>query len=599
MISKMSDIVDKINRILSVGLEPLNPPERISGSEYADKYYYLSEESSGNPGKWVSYPYQIAILDWMSDNRIPQFNIIKPRRIGYTEMLKSTTCKYIDIENANIAFWQPTDRDAIDFTIDSVDPMLRDVERVGDKLMSKPGIRSKFNTTAKKVFKGCILDIKGGTSPANFRRMTKQVAIYDECDGFPPDIGGEGNCFKLGDGRVDDAAYPKSIRGSTPALKELSLIEPAVDGSDVVMYRFVKCPHCGHMFPLLRKDFKYEECAFPCTGCGTFCYYKDYPRMDKYGQWRTLDGSVRYDEKNKYFTNADGERIPTPEKVGVKIWCVYSYLKSWKFFKEEWDGAMAEVRRGNMSLLKAVVNTLCGETWVEQVESKSYKAVKSLVESYNVTDSIPNGIKVITIGCDVQGDRLELEILGHGAKDEKWSLDYVILPGDVIKGDVFKKLDEQYMRTFTREDGTVLRVSVMFIDAGYQTTKIYRYTRPRQRSRIYSVMGTDTGTIPNKVVLKGEGTRKTKLYTSNSAEAKRLIFKMLSVSEPGPGFCHFPDFYKDDYFKGLTNAVMYRKIRGGVFKGYGWKKKYENSPDEPLDCRHYAIAAFNSLNLDI
>ena len=112
-------------------------------------------------------------------------------------------------------------------------------------------------------------------------------------------------------------------------------------------------------------------------------------------------------------------------------------------------------------------------------------------------------------------------------------------------------------------------------------------------------MGVDKGIIPNKSVWKGEKGSLTKLYTSNANEAKHLIFKRLSIVENGAGRCHFPLKYTEVYFKGLTNAVMYRKIVGGVFTGYGWRKKFENQSDEPLDCRHYAIAALHALNINM
>lgn len=596
---KVLDDIEKINKIISVGLSPLRPSERISGSEWAEKYYYLSEESSSNAGKWNNYPYQVAILDWMTDDRVTQVNLRKSRRIGYTEMLKIATAYYILVKNRNIAIWQPTDTNAKDFVTDSIDPMIRDLRPLGEKLLCVPGTRSKHNTASKKVFEGSLLDIKGGTSAGNFRRMTKDVAIFDECDAFLPDIGGEGNCFKLGDGRLDDAPYPKSIRGSTPGEEELSLIDPAVKSSDVILYRFIKCTSCGGLFYLKFKDFKFQDASFPCGNCGKIHTYRNYPIMDKHGMWCTENMDIQYDELNKIFKDATGTRVDTPGKIGVIIWCAYSYLRSWSFFRDEWQEAMERAKTGDMTLVKTAVNTLRGETWRTQVESKNPSDIIKMTEDYNTHDSVPNGILVITIGVDVQADRLELEILGHGLDGETWSLDYVVLHGDVIDGDVFDDLDDQYKRRFTRADGVKLRVSSMFIDAGYQTTTIYNYTRLRKRHHVFACMGVNTGTIPNKPTVKGEAKGRALLYTSNADEAKRLIFRRLSITDDGPGRCHFPKEYDKKYFFGLTNAVMYRKIKGGVFKGFGWDKKHKNEPDEQLDCRHYAIAAFNSLTIDL
>ena len=39
------------------------PPEKLSLSDWADKYAYLSLESSSEAGRWRTLPYQKAIMD--------------------------------------------------------------------------------------------------------------------------------------------------------------------------------------------------------------------------------------------------------------------------------------------------------------------------------------------------------------------------------------------------------------------------------------------------------------------------------------------------------------------------------------------------------
>ena len=78
----------------------------------------------------------------------------------------------------------------------------------------------------KKSFYGATWDIKGGKSPRNYRRMTKDVVCYDELDAFDHDIGGgengEGGPTDLGDVRVSTSSFPKSIRGTTPKIKNIT-----------------------------------------------------------------------------------------------------------------------------------------------------------------------------------------------------------------------------------------------------------------------------------------------------------------------------------------------------------------------------------------
>lgn len=39
------------------------PPPKLSLSEWADKYAYLSAESAAEPGKWRTIPYQRGMMD--------------------------------------------------------------------------------------------------------------------------------------------------------------------------------------------------------------------------------------------------------------------------------------------------------------------------------------------------------------------------------------------------------------------------------------------------------------------------------------------------------------------------------------------------------
>ncbi len=171
-------------------LQPLRTRVPLIGSKWADKHFYLSPESSGTEGRWKCYPYQVALLNWMTSDDIEEMNLQKSRRVGYTKCLLAATGCLIEQKSRNIVIWHPTDGDAKDFVTDEVDTVLRDVPIVSERLKCGVGMKSKFNTNEKKSFHGATLDIKGGKSARNFRRMTKDCAIYDETDGFDADIDG-------------------------------------------------------------------------------------------------------------------------------------------------------------------------------------------------------------------------------------------------------------------------------------------------------------------------------------------------------------------------------------------------------------------------
>lgn len=584
-------------------LAPLKVTLPLLGSEWANEYFYLSPESSGAEGRWKCYPYQVALLNWMTSDDIEEVNLQKSRRVGYTKCLMAAVACLIHQKNRNVAIWHPTDGDAQDFVTDEIDTLLRDVPVFGSKLKCPVGHKSKHNTIHKKVFQGATLDIKGGKSARNFRRMTKDVAIYDETDGFDIDIDNEGSCFELGDGRLDQAPFPKSIRGSTPKIKGMSLIENAVENSDMIFYRYVRCPKCGAMQRLLFENLKWEHgkaetAHFVCIeGCRL--EYRDYSGMDANGQWQTTDG-YWYDEKTDHFFDPDDKPISKPRRIGVRIWAGYSYLRPWSYVVDRWLVACKNAKAGNITTLKTVINTLRGETFEERGETVNPTTIGVRCEDYLSDGRIPDEVLVVTVGADVQGGahaRIELEILGHGLDGETWSLDYMVLNGAIECPVVWEKMDEQLRRRFVREDGVSIGVACAFIDSGYLANEVYRFTAPRRKRNIFATKGVNKGTLCNAGSWQGEKKKRTRtiLRTMNVDDAKTIIFNRLKISQPGPGYCHFPAHYDDMYFQKLTNEEKLEKRKRGVLVGFEWIKK---GPNEQLDCRAYALGALEYLSVN-
>lgn len=595
----MIESAEKIANAYHLGVLPFEVQAPMLGSEWADEYFYLSPESSGTEGRWKCYPYQIAILNWMTSDDIEEVNWQKSRRVGYTKCLLAAIGYMVEQKRRNVAIWQPTDGDAKDFCTDEVETMLRDVPVVGEKLKCEVGAKSKFNTVDKKVFHGATLDIKGGKSARNYRRMTKDVAIYDELSAFDLDIDNEGSATELGDGRLDQAPFPKSIRGSTSKTKGVCQIEAAVENSDMIFYRFVPCPHCGELQRLVFSGLKWDNdgpgtVRYICKqGCEIF--YRDYPAMDAAGRWQTLDGYYYVDQEDRFYDPEDNP-IHKPRRIGARIWAGYSYLRPWSYVVDRWIVASREAKTGNIITLKSVINTLLGETFEEKGKSVDHTPLAQRGEYYLIDGTIPNDILVVTVGVDVQGGvnaRIELEFVGWGIEKESWSIDYVVIPGDATRREVWDHLEDELQRRFTRGDGVDLGVSCAFVDSGYLATEVYKFTGPRRRRMIFATKGVNKGTLSNKGTWQGDKGNRAILHTINADDAKEIIFDRLEIEHPGPGYCHFPDHYSDKHFIQLTNEEKREKRKNGILEGYEWVKK---GPNEQCDCRCYATGALERLN---
>jgi len=219
----------------------------------------------------------------------------------------------------------------------------------------------------------------------------------------------------------------------------------------------------------------------------------------------------------------------------------------------------------------------------------------SRTESYLAP--VPQGACFLTAGIDMQMDRLEVEIVGWGVGLESWSVDYRILHGNPMHDDVWRELDKLLSESFTHERGAVLSIGSACIDTGGgegTTQACYEYIRRRSSGRLFGIKGVSGFNRPLVSApsrrQSGKNQRPIDLYTIGVDEAKTLIYKQLKIAESGAGFCHFPDFYNEEYFLQLTAEKRFIRYHKG-FQRPEWRNVRVNKRNEALDCRVYALAA--------
>lgn len=597
----MSELIFHDYQIESVGAEVakvmagLKEPPPLSLSEWADEHFYLSAESSSIPGRWETLPYQKAIMDCISNDDIQTITMQKSARVGYTKIIVAAVGYFTEHKKRNQVLYQPTDSDAEDFTKDEIDTMIRDVECVGDVLKCEPDVKSKHNTISKKSFIGSTLDIKGGKSARNYRRLTKDVAYYDELDGFAHDIDGEGSPISLGDTRLETATFPKSVRGSTPRLKGASHIETSFEDADVKLYRHVVCQSCDSLFvykwPLItwEKDDP-SSAMMACPECSALNGYEQHPKMDSVGIWKTLDGKVAYDEEHEFFVDKNNDRIEFPGHVGFFIWGAYSYFSSWAKLAIEFVKAARASKQGDITQLKTFTNTRLAETWAEQGDQVDDMSLFSRREEYDA--EMPDGALFLTAGGDVQADRIEVEIVGWGSGVESWGVKYAVIWGDTTQDKVYEDLDNLLDSVFYEKDGTQHAIKALCLDSGYNTQIVYDYVKKRANRGVFAIKGVAGAgrpliSAPSRK-RSGKSRRKIDLFTIGVDEAKGIVMARLKVTKPGPGYCHFPMEYDEEFFAQITAEKQVTRYK----KGFPYKEWQATRPrNEALDCRVYATAA--------
>lgn len=591
-----------LNQLINRAMDGFKVEPHLKLSEWADTHFYLSTESSGVEGPWVTLPYQRGIMNTMVNDDVPIVTVMKSARVGYTKMLLASDGYYASHLKRSVVLYQPTDSDASDFTKDEVETMIRDCPVVTMALKVDPEKRSKSNTLSRKEFIGCTLDIKGGKSPRNYRRMTKDVAQYDETDGFDIDIGGEGSCFTLGDTRTMASPFPKSMRGSTPGVQGISQIEQSFHDADVRMYRYLPCNSCGKFFKLefgnliCEQEYQPKTVRHHCPHCAYKANYDEYPDMDEAGHWQTDDGLLWLDDKLNEFRDDEGNTVEPPEHVAFFIWGAYSYFMTWPQLMKRWFEAHEALKRtGDNTKLKTVINTVLAQTWEEDAGDKvEWEDIKSMAEDYPHLQ-VPMGAGLVVAGVDVQDNRLALVIAAYGKTEASWRIHYEEIMGDPDEDYVWQELDKYLARTYTHETGEQLRIESCAIDSGgHRTQSVYRYVRDRKQ-QCFAIKGSSTPWQPvlrkptlQDVTISGKVHKAgVSLWHMGADTAKATIMRRLVLNPDAPGRFHTATWLGDDYFKGVTGEKLVTRYR----KGFPYKEFIKTRRNEPVDCEAMAYAA--------
>lgn len=544
----------------------LEPPPVLSLSEHAEAYAVLSAESSAVPGKWRAYPYQVGIMDALTDPANETVTVQKSTRVGYTKIINHALAYHIHYDPCGQMVVQPTVEDAEGYSKEEIATMIRDTPILRG-LVADSKSRDSNNTILRKIYPGGFLVLVGANSARGFRRLTVRNVYFDEVDAYPASAGVEGDQIKLGTRRTETFWNRLIVIGGTPTLKHFSRVERHFLLSDQRRYQ-VPCPTCDAFQVLRWKRFVIPEkdptrAHFRCKACGK-----------------------PMDEKDKVDMIARGLWIPGADftgNAGFHIWAAYSFSA-----KTTWEAIAREFleAKDNPALLRVWVNTVLGETWEDRGEAIEAKSVKQNVETF--PEELDDGALIVTVGADIQKDRIEAEFVAWGRGFESWSLDYVVIPGDPHFPETWKLFEAQLRRRFIRADGLPLRVHTSFVDSGFATGEVYRFTYPRQSKRVYATKGQATGGNQLVALSRKKYKRGLKLFTIATIAAKDKVFAYLQVKAPGPGYCHFPDRYGDDYFDGLTAEQRFTKMFKGVPTYYYKKTRTRN---EQLDCRVLALAA--------
>lgn len=578
--------------LIKAFLEGLTPQRKVSLVEWGDEHRWLTSEASAEPGPYriARMPYLIGIAEALSTHSSYQeIVVMKGAQLGLTEIGNNWIGYLISEDPASILLAMPTEDTMKRNVKIRINPMIESTEVLA-RLLPPSRQRDSGNNMLEKKFPGGMLMMVGANSPAGLRSVPVRFIMLDEVDGYPMDSGGEGSPMELARARTRTFSKKKKIYIiSTPTLKGSSAIEREFQTTDQ-RYFMLPCPECGceqHLeFEQLRwEKGKPETVKYECIHCHELIPERKKTQMLNQGRWvATVEENVN------------------PVKIGFHINSLYSPygMYSWAEIARKWD----EIQ-GKPEELKTFVNTVLGKTWEEAGEMPAWEALFERRESYPANQP-GEEVAFITAGVDVQGDRLEVQIVGWGKRKRSWLIDYRVITGDTANRATWDKLATVVSETWTRPDGLILPVRMMCVDASYNTQHVYTFCQRFSPSQVVPVQGQPGQSVvlssPRQVYVKQDGKPVkiggVKRYDVGVSVLKSELYGWLRQPNTGDvepdGYCHFNE-QRPEFFRGMTaEKVVPKQVRG--FVKYEWEKFYK--ANEPLDTRIYARAAAALAGID-
>lgn len=614
------ETAEAIKRAVQTGLDGLKSEERQRLADWAAQHFLMAGESSQQKGGWSAWVFQVGMMDFMSDDRIQDLYIMKSKRVGYTKMVSAYVAYAIAHLRRNLALWQPTDDDRDSYVKSEIDPVLDAIEAV--RALRKTGGKDA-DTIKLKQFRHSVVHLLGGKAARAFRRITVAIAILDEWSKFDARIEKTGDSKGLAKGRLEGAAHPKFIGGTTPLLKGVDQAETACELAEGMVRFHIDCPLCGVDHPLTwgGKDrasgFKWEpgkpETAHHvCPHCLGKITQADYLKQGdpkdgtwKHGAWVCSKTGKRYGP-DRMWRDSSGMPCRPPRTLGLHVWSIYSPQRSWPSIALETIEAAASAKKGDLGPMQLLVNETRGETWEIVGDRSDEHALQTRAKAEGLPlATIPIGAMVLTAGIDVQHTRWEIGVWAWARGLESWTIDHHIIEGNPASEEEWDRVTAYLQRRYPQAwHGSSLGISAISIDSSDQTQAVYNWVRKNTHKLpvLSAVKGSSEENRPvlmsatsQEVNWKGQKwPNGVKLFQVGVDTAKDLLLGQLSIEKPGPGFVHMASDLPREWFEQLTaEQRVLVKVNGRDV--YRWVKRRPRN--EVLDCRNYALHAAFRLGL--
>ncbi len=559
-----------------------SPPPPVDYLAWAENNVVFGKESPfPGPYNRAMFPYFDEVLRALGpEDPCRTVTLAKSAQLGGTVLANIFVGCTMLTDPCLVLYVHPTDDNGRRWSRTKLQPLIRQTPslRAAIPERSRDGSDSvMFKETADG--RGS-LQISGANSPASLSMISSPKQVQDDLSKWEMNQAGDPEAQANSRSRAFD--FAKIFKISTPMVEPGCRISKAYKAGSREK-PFVPCPHCAEMQVLEWENMQGnidpdhpELACFSCVGCGVDIEEHHRPQMLRALVWRAENESAKREHRSFW------------------IWSAYSPLQSWELLAREYLGS-----RGDPAGEQTFSNDSVGKAYQAQGDAPPWETLRDRArESRYLRGVVPTGALVLTIGVDVQPDRIEWQLVGWGRDFRRFVVDYGVIPHAITEAPGIEMLDGLLKQTWPNEAGRRLAADVVAIDGNYDTDNVFVWVKGKPQSRVIMVRGRREENVPLIALVKRERDKQgrpvkyaKRFFNVGVATMKMALYRNVKkTDEAERGYVGFPAGFDDDYFEQLTaEKRTAMKPRHGFIE-YRWVKDPAQR-NEALDTMNYAEAA--------
>jgi phage terminase large subunit GpA-like protein len=615
-------------------------------SEWAEKNRFMTSKVSNITGQfsYQNTPYAREIADCFSKNSpIKEIAIMKGVQLGFTTAIFENVIGYSIAHDPSPMMLVSGDLKLLkDFKTIKIDNLI-DNSNLRDKIIAETDNKHSRRTgdTAEMIdFLGGFLRIAGCHNANSLRSLPIKKLFLDELDAYPKTLAGEGSPIDLAVKRTESYSRTRKIGYiSTPLLNNSSSIKEYFEKGDQRKF-FVPCPSCN----------KKQELIFYSKDGGEYSDDKviaiDNEQLTKDNYKKNSNNSVSEANTNStvncqlstvnlakpyglIFNSAEckegnyssvvyrckycgndmkdyhkkkilqyGEWMPTakakkPHYRSYHLSTLYSLFKTWEDCVADFLDAGTDPVK-----LQSFYNLTLGLPFEETIAGVELYRVRNLREEHRPNNTVPNEALFLIGACDIQDDRLEIEIKAFGDRWRSWGIDHRIIKGntsDPIDNcwNILYEIKDELFYNENNTTGTLIRAILIDSGDGEKTDLVYKFCERDEERVFIPIKGISSSALNNKKFnLKPlDGYNDLYLIEIYVSLYKNQIARFLNSewrqNEPYPyGYMTFAKDYTEEYFRQLTTE---RRIKEKLENGSIIIRWEQHGRNEAFDLCVYCL----------